>query len=103
MSKTTQQQLERLIRQTQSSETPIADDGVGDYRSRPANVRTNGYLSPPPDSQYAGIASPLTETSRIEESFEVPAGGTVYVPTQITMTDANGTEIVFNYEMPTMA
>lgn len=104
MSKTTREHLDRLIRQTQYSDFPVTEDDalvVVNYESRPDNVRTFGYNAPAPDSQY-GIVSPLTEVSRVEESFVVPAGGTVYVPTQITMTDANGTTFVFNYELPTI-
>jgi hypothetical protein len=105
MSKTTQQHLDRLIRQTQFSDFPITEDDaqlVVNYQSRPSAIRTEGYLSPPPDSQY-GIVSPLTEVGRSETSFVVASGGTIYVPTQITMTDANGTTFVFNYELPTIS
>ena len=92
--------LERLAGNT--SAMVLEDDNPLNYKTRPANVRTKGQNTPPPDSQY-GIVSPLTEVSRVEASFTVAAGGTVYVPTQITMTDANGTTFVFNYEMPTIA
>lgn len=46
--------------------------------------------------------SELTEVSRVEQSFTVDAGGTVYVPTQITMTDVSGATVIFNYTMPTV-
>lgn len=100
MSKTTREYLDRLAGNT--SAMVLEDDNPLNYQTRPSSVRTFGYNAPAPDSQY-GIVSPLTEVSRVEESFVVPAGGTVYVPTQITMTDANGTTFVFNYAMPTIA
>jgi hypothetical protein len=98
-----QRSLARLLYQTSASGEELSADeqGLENYRSRPENTRTEGYQAPPPDAQYS-IVSPLTEVSRVEESFEVAAGGTVYVPTQITMTDANGTEFVLNLAMPTI-
>jgi hypothetical protein len=74
------------------------------YSTRPSVVQTRGYNSPAPDPDKlpgAALKSPLTEVSRVEESFEVPAG-TIYVPTQITMVDANEVEFVFNFALPTI-
>jgi hypothetical protein len=77
---------------------------VENYQSRPASVQTRGLNAPAADPDKlpgAGIKSPLTEVSRVEESIEVPAG-TIYVPTQITMKDANEVEFVFNFSLPTI-
>lgn len=52
--------------------------------------------------QTSAIASPLTEVSRVEASFIVNAGGTAYVPTQVTFRDANGEIVVFNFNLPTI-
>lgn len=107
MSALTQRQLDRLLRQTQPSDQQKngenADDVVN-YSARPSWIRTEGYLSPPPDSQY-GLVSPLTEVSRVTSPVTIlDATGdwsvTVDVATQITMTDANGTTIIFNYAAP---
>lgn len=100
MSQVTQSQLERLVRQTQFSDFPIADEDVlARYQSRPDNRQTRGLLS---DVAKTGLVSPLTEKSRVETSFVVTAGGTVYVPTQITMTDGAGKTVVLNFATPTM-
>jgi len=58
--------------------------------------------TPPVTPEPPVIASPLTEVSRVEASFTVAAGGTIYVPTQVTMHDANGKVFVFNYATPTI-
>ena len=44
----------------------------------------------------------LTEVTRLETSFVVPAGGTVYVPTSIGMQDADGNDYVYFYSQPTI-
>jgi hypothetical protein len=74
------------------------------YSTRPTTVQTRGHNAPAADPNKlpgAAIKSPLTEVSRVEESFEVPAG-TIYVPTQITMKDVNEVEFVFNFSLPTI-
>lgn len=106
MSKTTREHLDRLVRQTQFSDFPITDEDafvVVNYETRPENIRTYGYNAPPPDNQY-GIVSPLTEVSRVTTPVTIfddtgTWSVTVDVATQITMTDANGTEFVFNYDV----
>jgi hypothetical protein len=85
--------------------TAPAEIDIENYQSRPAAVQTRGLLSPPPNPDVAGsIASPLTEQSRteVEVIVPVPEGATTvsfYVASQIVMTDANGAEVIFNYEV----
>jgi hypothetical protein len=94
---------EAILRIVGNRETPEVLD-IENYQSRPAAVRSRGYPSPPPDSQY-GLVSPLTEQSRteVEVIVPVPAGATsvsFFVASSITMTDAAGSTVVFNYNTP---
>jgi hypothetical protein len=81
-----------------------AEVDVENYKTRPASVQTRGLNGAPPDPKY-GIVSPLTEQSRteVEVVVTVPAGTTSVtfsIASQIIMTDASGTEFVFNYAVP---
>jgi hypothetical protein len=81
-----------------------AEINVENYQRRPAAVRTRGQNAPPPGNKY-GITSPLTEIGRVTTQVTIfdPTDTwsiVVDVATQITMTDANGTEFVFNFAEP---
>jgi hypothetical protein len=81
-----------------------AEVEIENYQTRPAAVQTRGLNAPPPDQKY-GIVSPLTEVSRVTTPVTIwddtnQWSVTVDVATQITMTDANGTEFVFDYAAP---
>jgi len=59
----------------------------------------------PATSDGGGYASPLTEQSRVTTTvtIPVPSGATsvdVEAITQLTMTDANGVALVFNFTAP---
>jgi hypothetical protein len=70
----------------------------------PANVGT-GFAEAEEASTGGSIASPLTETSRVETiaSFTDSFGlWTIDVafPSQVTMEDANTSVVIFNYNVP---
>ncbi len=94
----TAEQLKKLVNTDDTGKTDNAAAAPENYKTRPENRQTKGYLA-----TNLQIVPPLTEKSRTEESFVVTAGGTVYVPTQIIFTDAAGKEVEFNFAMPTVS
>jgi hypothetical protein len=53
-------------------------------------------------SKPEAITKTLTETGRVETSFTVASGGTIYVPLQVTMTDEEGNTYIYNFSTPTV-
>lgn len=79
-----------------------ARNGVGDNASTPAQAAIDAQVAAEAPPTQLPELTELTEVSRVEVSFTVADGGTLYAPTQITMTDANGAIIIFNYATPTI-